>query len=375
MDILMVAFTIIVDKLHHVEPPDAGAVNMSAAIGWLGVVGALFIFGSYGIMIKTPAVQEAKCDSMVFQCYNSSAVAAVCLVIWVLAGSAEGMTFTSSSFSMGVLFGTLWIVTQILAYQAVQGVGFAVASAIWRGITIVVSFGWGVAVFHNPVHDWPRAMLALVLMVAGVGLATVSGVVSDMGKRAVAPLLSADSEQSSNQEEPSSDVNSDKAKLFAGIVYAIVLGFVNGSLMAPVTCFHDGCESIGVQAYTGTTLAPLAFLPSLAAGILVAHPILFLLYWGPSMCRGEMPQFHVSTVATPALMTGAFWGMGNFVVMFATVYLGQTVGFPLTQCCLVVSGAWGILYFKEIQGTAAISIFVAAAVAILVGATLNSLSA
>jgi hypothetical protein len=33
--------------------------------------------------------------------------------------------------------------------------------------------------------------------------------------------------------------------------------------------------------------------------------------------------------------------MGNFSSMFATIYLGQTIGFPLTQTCIVVNGFWG----------------------------------
>merc|ERR1740123_2254500 len=134
-----------------------------------------------------------------------------------------------------------------------------------------------------------------------------------------------------------------------------------------MTCFQNGCPSIGIEAYTGTTLAPLAFLPSLVAGILLAHPVLFMLYWGRSMYHGVKPQFHVASVAVPALLTGAFWSMGNFSTMFATVYLGQVVGFPLTQCCLVISGAWGVLYFKEIQGRAAVGTYIAAATCILLG--------
>lgn len=39
--------------------------------------------------------------------------------------------------------------------------------------------------------------------------------------------------------------------------------------------------------------------------------------------------------------------MGNFCAMYATIYLGQTVGFPLTQLCLVVNGLWGILWVRQ----------------------------
>merc|ERR1719468_598401 len=107
--------------------------------------------------------------------------------------------------------------------------------------------------------------------------------------------------------------------------------------MVPLSLFQNGCPAIGVRGYEGGLLAPLAFLPSLAFGVLVAQPPLFLLYWAPAMLRGEIPKFHVECVAPCGLMTGCFWGMGNFCAMFATVYLGQTIGFPLTQSCIMVN--------------------------------------
>ena len=158
-----------------------------------------------------------------------------------------------------------------------------------------------------------------------------------------------------------------------GICSACALGVCNGSLMVSLTCFQNGCPTIGVTKFSGGVLAPLAFLPSLSAGILVAQPAMFLLYWSRSMCAGEMPQFHFSKVAIPGLLTGCFWGMGNFNAMFATVYLGQTIGFPLTQCCLILNGLWGILYYQEIVGMAGICTFIFASGLILVGAALDGM--
>merc|ERR1740123_2040404 len=101
------------------------------------------------------------------------------MVIWSLAGGADGIVLTSSSISMGLLFGLLWIVTQICAYKAVQAIGLSVGPAIWVGVTIVVSFLWGILVFHNRVHDWVGAIRAMALMIVGVCLAAASSVISD----------------------------------------------------------------------------------------------------------------------------------------------------------------------------------------------------
>ena len=40
--------------------------------------------------------------------------------------------------------------------------------------------------------------------------------------------------------------------------------------------------------------------------------------------------------------------------MYAIVYLGNVLGFPLTQTNIIISGIIGIVVFKEIQGKAII---------------------
>jgi len=396
VDACFVALTIYFDKVHHVEPPSSG-IDTSATIGWISVLGGCFAFGCYGILMKTPSVEQVKCDCMVFQCYSSVAVVVVSMVIWAIAGSSAGLTFTGSSFSMGVLFAALWIYSQICGFNAVQAIGYAVAPAIWIGVTITGSFLWGVLAFHTPVSNWPGAIAAIVLMISGVILAAYSSTLSDEQESKASgkhmSLTEESTKDSSDEEEEQRESAEDSSvelpdaggsgdedtvagvgSFGLGVVYACLIGICNGSLMMPMTCFQIGCPSIGVEAYTGDALAPLAFLPSLACGILVAHPILFLMYWGRSMLAGTWPQFHFKEVALPALLTGSFWGMGNFGAMFATVYLGQVVGFPLTQCCLIISGSWGIFYFKEIRGMLAIGTFMVASVLLLAGASLDGMS-
>merc|ERR1711957_66200 len=90
-------------------------------------------------------------------------------------------------------------------------------------------------------------------------------------------------------------------------------------------------------------------------------------YWGPSMMRGVYPKFHAKAITGPAVFTGVTWAMGNFNAMFGTVYLGQTIGFPLTQCCLVLNGILGIAYFQELQGRGPIGLFCLASLIIFAG--------
>eukprot|EP00930_Biecheleria_cincta_P089169 TRINITY_DN78439_c0_g1_i1.p1 TRINITY_DN78439_c0_g1~~TRINITY_DN78439_c0_g1_i1.p1 ORF type:complete len:410 (+),score=59.76 TRINITY_DN78439_c0_g1_i1:46-1275(+) len=387
VDIAIVVTVVILDRAAHVPPPEGGATDTSAFVGWLGVLGGIFIFGCYGVLIKTPAVDEAKCDCMVFQSYYSAAVAFTSMLIWLFAASNSGLVFTWSSFFAGVIFSILWISSQALGYNAIQALGYAVAPAIWIGVTIVVSFVWGVVVFANPVKNWVGALCGIACLLLGVVLAATSNRMSRNDARqtqgsTARELLSSstpeataphDAECERSVSDTSAENHVASGKKLAGVLSAAALGLCNGSLMAPMTCYQNACPAIGIEKYTGTVLAPLAFLPSLAAGLVVVHPILFFLYWSRSMAKGVMPQFHFSKVAVPGLLTGAFWAMGNFCAMYATVYLGQTIGFPLTQLCLILNGIWGILYYREIVGPSAIGTFILAALVILAGATADGM--
>mmetsp|Transcript_20976 Transcript_20976/g.60603 ORF Transcript_20976/g.60603 Transcript_20976/m.60603 type:complete len:408 (-) Transcript_20976:79-1302(-) len=368
VDVALVALTAVASRWSEEGPPSDGMVDMSAPVGWLGMLGAIVIFGGCGIMIKTPAVKEVNCDGMVFQCYYSAAVAGVSLLMW-FAASIEEIHLDRSSLAMGFAFAAIWISSQALGVSSIRAVGYAVASAVWIGITICTAFLWGALAFDHPVRYPLGAAVALALMVIGVCLAAASCAISERASaRAVRDASQGSLPLVSEAGAPQS------GRMAYGVTCAAMMGLGNGCLMVPLTLFQHGSPQLGVRAYRGRDIAPLAFLPSLALGIFVVQPVLFLLAWGPAMRRGSTPKFHFAKVAAPGLLTGAFWGMGNFCAMFATAYLGQTVGYPLTQLCLLLSGLWGILYFKEIQGVAAINTFACAAVVILAGAVLDGLS-
>ena len=48
----------------------------------------------------------------------------------------------------------------------------------------------------------------------------------------------------------------------------------------------------------------------------------------------------------------------------------MSLGFPLTQTCICINGAWGIIFYREITGRANVAMFCACTVAIIAGATL-----
>lgn len=67
------------------------------------------------------------------------------------------------------------------------------------------------------------------------------------------------------------------------------------------------------------------------------------------------------------------WSIGNVFSIIAVDYLGEGVGYSATQVAMLVSGIWGIFYFKEIQGAEIIMGWFLSALVTLVGIVLLSI--
>merc|ERR1711998_657674 len=88
---------------------------------------------------------------------------------------------------------------------------------------------------------------------------------------------------------------------------------------------------------------PFGFGAVLNAGHFVLHKGFGLFEplgnWEPKRC------------IVPCLVSGVLWNGGNICSILAQLEpLGLAVGYPLTQCCILVGGLWGIFYCREIQG-------------------------
>jgi glucose uptake protein GlcU len=81
----------------------------------------------------------------------------------------------------------------------------------------------------------------------------------------------------------------------------------------------------------------------------------------------DLPSWHVRELGLPGLMAGIFYSIGNFCSILAVAYLGQGVGFSFCQGQLLISGLWGVFYFKEIQGRETITKWFTSAAVTIVG--------
>ena len=76
----------------------------------------------------------------------------------------------------------------------------------------------------------------------------------------------------------------------------------------------------------------------------------------------------------PSLLTGLLWSGGNFCSIYATQLLDLTVAWPLVQCQLLVSTAWGIFYYHEVTGRKRIAMVIGSSLVVVIGVLLLSLA-
>ena len=159
-----------------------------------------------------------------------------------------------------------------------------------------------------------------------------------------------------------------------GIFCAINVGVLNGSLMMPLKCFDKGGCALFPHPYEGPAgLAAINFLPSLCIGLALVTPAAFLAFY--LLKGGDNVNLHFGVAALPGTLTGVFWACGNFASFYASVFLGQTIGFPLTQTCICVNCLWGVYYYGEIKGRSKLLFLAAGVATIIVGACLDGLFA
>lgn len=223
---------------------------------------------------------------------------------------------------------------------------------------VIVSFIWGAVILHDPVKNIYLTLLGLFLLIVGIfGLATVKTTVSDDNKKKDVSSKQIREESIEDEREDislyrkesvnvSEDIPTKKERFLAlwkkwgrfllGLFCVMCTGLFNGSMMVPAR-YNSDPKANGI-----------IYLLSFGIGVMIVTPVIFVLYF---LLQWRMPVFHFKVALLPGLATGLIWSIGNAGSTYATLSpLGLTVGFPLTQCALLVAGIWGMTLFREIKG-------------------------
>eukprot|EP01114_Cavostelium_apophysatum_P017967 TRINITY_DN5452_c0_g1_i1.p1 TRINITY_DN5452_c0_g1~~TRINITY_DN5452_c0_g1_i1.p1 ORF type:complete len:378 (-),score=30.34 TRINITY_DN5452_c0_g1_i1:73-1101(-) len=312
--------------------------------GMLAVLGAILSFGTFGVPIKSKKVIDAKVDPVVFQTYKSA---------WVFITSL--ITFTYNKFSYtpwGILGGFFWVPGGIAAVIAVNCIGLGVAQGVWSGIIILFSFAIGTLIFHEPLKSLTYALGGITLLVIGVvGMAMAPTLLKPRKEVQYAQvntdqagLVSSEATPTSVQPAPGLFATmSERKRKVLGFAAATVSGLNGACVMVPL-------KIAGKHGFD--TSSGINYVFSFAVGVLLVTSALFLVYALVRifLMKQSMPSFHFRIMLIPGSIAGILWSAGNYFSIYAVILLGQAVSVPATQTALIISGLWGILYYRELKG-------------------------
>jgi len=131
-----------------------------------------------------------------------------------------------------------------------------------------------------------------------------------------------------------------------GIMAAIFNGLWGGSILAPMK-------------FNTSDIQGISYLISFAVGAATVNVSLWILryinnlLWSKgsfSKAYRALPSFHVQVMWRAGGTSGLLWSIGNVCSLLAVYNLGEGVGYSACQASILVSGLWGIIYFKEVTG-------------------------
>lgn len=347
-------------------------------VGWASVAIAIVAFGSFAVPAKCFAARKDDVHPLVYQTYKT---------FWCFTTSWLVLLIPDVKFSFtpfGLLSACSWVPGGIGAIWSVNYAGLAVAQATWSSFIVLVAFAWGVGVFDEPVKSWPMAAGGIVLMVVSIaGMAIFSDPsrrarrADRMAKRAAevrACLLEQQQQQqqivvlntgisagldtgnvpeisvqgslataTSNDEVGKPSAQSEGSRRRTGLLIATVAGIYGGSLPA------------GIKA--AQRLAPgqpvgFEFIVSFGIGAAIVTAIAWVLHFLvlECCCGHKRPALQLRVMFLPGAAAGLSWSVGNAASVLAVTHLGAGIGYAGCQASLVVSGLWGIMVFREVDG-------------------------
>ena len=273
----------------------------------------ILLFGSWAVPVKTLQIEPEIQTFWLTVGHLFFAIA-----IFFMRGSKIPVSATLSPLVAGII----WGLGMIAGFVAIKHIGITRAFGIWVPTIIVTSALWGLLYFGEL---WTLGSRRLLLTGISICFVIVAAILVILSKE--------DTTQLKN------------VKL--GLLCALSLGVFHGSYFVPL---HASKFTIF------TTFVPLS-----VGMVLVTFSVAIV---------KKLPFFYDRFSMFRMIVAGMIQCSGNYTALLTLQYLGVSLGYPLTQLCIVVNTLWGIFVFKEV-GTKRGYAFVSAGVVITIcGATL-----
>lgn len=377
-------------------------------IGLMAAFVAALSFGSYSVPMKGEAATRVDVDPLVFQSYKAFAVfltSAILIYCNNILAEEENVNYHNwatfhkwsvSDFTpWAFLSAILWVPGGTAGVYAVRRAGLAISVGIWSCVIVIVSFVWGVLIFGEKQKSGAlgavRAVSVLCIGLCGIAYFSSSEPEKKKMKNSLeeevidetTPMMSGDDNVSLDLESfphcgqpPHSHQTlhlhlppliSKKTihvpKYHLGLFFAFLNGLLAATIMIPLHYAPPhSTQGIGY---------------SMSFGIAAMIVVLFawLLRWiiCAVQCRSvkdgyqSLPSFYFKDMLRPGMLAGLLYSIGNLSGIVSIQKLGNFMGYSLNQSSMIVSGLWGIIYYKEIPGFKNIVGFILSSVIVFVG--------
>jgi hypothetical protein len=270
--------------------------------------------------------------------------------------------------------------------------GLAIAVGTWASIMIMVNFIFGILIFQEPVHDILGTLAAFLLLV--VGLVGMSHYSAPKKKGLLNAQLTYESFDDEPSKAPMEDPLTDGQTVTED---TLVAGTASGEeshdevhyVLFGVSLNKRQCGILGAAmngVFTGGSLIPLHYakeegfgganyIISMSSGAFIANCLLWVAFFWYKVVANKatlsealeaMPRTYFKELWLPGFLAGVLLAIAMFGSIIAVTYLGQGVGNSLVQTKILISGLWGIFFYKEINGTKTITMwFMSATIAIM----------
>ena len=294
----------------------------------------------------------------------------------------------------------------------IRNAGLAISVGSWSAITVLISFLWGMVVFHEKVESVVKTSAGIVLMFFGFsgmtyfsppkmstseesesllvennsGEVGVDNNLSPMKIDGIDTLRESLEEGSGDQvhsiQEASQgdnemdddqindkqiDIESSDAEtrnladhkndgdkiMFLGIFWnRRLLGILGASLDGIL----GGSNLVPMHYANAGGLEYVISFSIGAAFVTVLGWVLRFLYnfYATGSAKGgwnTLPSMYFKELWVQGTIAGLLWSVGNIGQILSVSLLGESIGMSIVQSQMIVSGIWGILWFGDMKGT------------------------
>ena len=130
--------------------------------GWAAAFCSMLAFGTFGVPIKSETAVKLDIDPLVFQSYKSIVCFLTSFIPVLIAN--EPLDFTP----WGIVSALFWVPGGISTVYAVKAAGLAIGIGVGSSFIVLVSFIWGIFIFHEHIHSKVGACFAVFCMMLGL---------------------------------------------------------------------------------------------------------------------------------------------------------------------------------------------------------------